>query len=289
MNDMVENLNDSAMFMESPAPSPSILIADHFIEGYGYRVHRSKGTKDWLITFTLSGTGKFTIGSESILVKGGALMLLAPGTPHHYETIEHCTWNFMWTHFNPLSHWTGMMDWLTSKPGYVYYSMTQRLLHNRIETAFGRVLQDSLRAQDINKKLAMNALEEILLLIYEQHGEGKARLRDPRVVEVLSIISANMKESHSIESLARKVSLSPSRLSHLFKDEVGDSIVETLTKLRLKQAARLLEHTSRQIAEIAEDVGYRDAFYFTKQFHACYGMSPSKFRAESQFKLEEQQ
>lgn len=284
---MAENLNDPAIITDTPAPPPSLLIADHFIQPYGYRTHRSKGTKDWLITLTLSGTGKFVIGDESFYVKGGDLMLLAPGTPHHYETPDQSIWNFMWAHFNPLSHWSDMMAWLSSKPGYLYYSVGQRVLHTRMEAAFGHVIQDSLRAQDVNKRLAMNALEEILLLIYEQHGDGGVHLRDPRVEEVLSILSANMKETHSIEALARTVSLSPSRLSHLFKAEVGDSIVETLTKLRLKQAARLLEHTTRQIAEVAEDVGYRDAFYFTKQFHAYYGVSPTKFRAELQHKLSE--
>jgi AraC family transcriptional regulator of arabinose operon len=104
---------------------------------------------------------------------------------------------------------------------------------------------------------------------------------DPRVSEVLHALMHRMSESHSVAALAQAVNLSPSRLAHMFKEQVGDSIIDTLNKIRLRQAARLLRFTTRQVGEVARDVGFQDPFYFTKQFKAFYGTSPSEFRSRN--------
>ncbi len=108
--------------------------------------------------------------------------------------------------------------------------------------------------------------------------KNKAPKIDERVEKLLDYLQVNLKKKHSIESLANTVALSPSRLSHLFKQEVGDSIVQYLLKMRLRQAANLLEYTSDPILEIAEEVGFKNPYYFTRQFTAYYGVSPRYYR-----------
>ncbi|MBC8074887.1 MAG: helix-turn-helix transcriptional regulator, partial [Chloroflexales bacterium] len=82
----------------------------------------------------------------------------------------------------------------------------------------------------------------------------------------------------NVAALAREIGLSPSRLSHLFKQQVGSSIVETALALRLRQAARLLAFTQHPVATIAHEAGFQSAFYFSRQFKAYYGQSPSAYR-----------
>lgn len=48
--------------------------------------------------------------------------------------------------------------------------------------------------------------------------------------------------------------------------------------MRLRQAANLLEYTSDPILEIAEEVGFKNPYYFTRQFTAYYGVSPRYYR-----------
>ncbi len=45
-------------------------------------------------------------------------------------------------------------------------------------------------------------------------------------------------------------------------------------------ASRLLRLTSLGIAEVAAEVGYEDAFYFSNRFRRYAGKSPTKFRAQ---------
>ncbi|WP_232289033.1 helix-turn-helix domain-containing protein [Paenibacillus sp. Aloe-11] len=78
----------------------------------------------------------------------------------------------------------------------------------------------------------------------------------------------------------KAVCLSPSRLSHLFKKQVGDSIIETLIKYRLNQAEKLIKYTIRPITEIALGVGFNSPDYFSRKFTDYFGVNPSKYRKQ---------
>ena len=100
---------------------------------------------------------------------------------------------------------------------------------------------------------------------------------DPRIEETLYLLAQRMQETVRVEELARSVGLSPSRLSHLFKENTGESIVETLNRMRIKQAALLLAHTIRNVTEAAHDVGFQNYNHFTRQFRKYTGLTPSEF------------
>lgn len=277
---MAESTNDPAA--QTRAPFPGILVSDRFREAYGYSVSRPRGTRDWLITFTLSGEGVYRIGDEATSCRPGDVAILTPGTPHDYATAPGSVWEFVWTHFLPYPHWSRWLQLPKTPGGLIYLHIADAKVRSRIEGAFQRIFQDSVTPGAYFDDLALNALEEVLILVAQANVKSAKAGSDPRIQSVLHLLSQHMAEPHRIDELAAKVNLSPSRLAHLFKEQTGDSIIETLNKLRLRQAARLLAFTSRQIAEIAEDVGYRSAFYFTKQFTAFYGMSPSAYRKKLQ-------
>lgn len=70
---------------------------------------------------------------------------------------------------------------------------------------------------------------------------------DTRVQVVLDAMTQVTSRQRSIEDLARLVSLSPSRLTHLFRCETGDSISNVISTARLREAARLLEFADEPI------------------------------------------
>jgi AraC family transcriptional regulator of arabinose operon len=276
MVNMVENLNDSAT--DTYIPPPGILIAGHFNKPYGYHVIRQEGTKDWLIVYTLSGAGQFVVGNEIIKCREGDVMILSPGTTHNYATQEGYSWEFMWSHFIPSVHWSQFVSWPANHKGIYHINMYQNtLIRERVEQAFQRLLQYHLEMQKYHEDLSLNSLEEIFILL-AQAKKTNNKLLDPRVELILQILTGQMSNNHSIDLLAQSVSLSPSRLAHLFKEQVGESIITTLNQIRLRQASKMLEFTNQPIAEIAYNVGFNDSFYFTAQFTKFFGMNPSAYR-----------
>ena len=54
--------------------------------------------------------------------------------------------------------------------------------------------------------------------------------------------------------------------------------MQALLSVRMRQAARLLEYSTLGVAEIAAEVGFESAFYFSRQFRARFGVSPTSYR-----------
>lgn len=80
------------------------------------------------------------------------------------------------------------------------------------------------------------------------------------------------------EQLAKKVSLSASYFSIVFKKYTGCSPVQYVTRVRLDKAKQLLRESALTISEVAYAVGFRDPLYFTRVFTHQVGVSPREYR-----------
>lgn len=267
----------------TPAPPPGMLLADHFGASFGYHVRRPHGTRDWLITYTLAGEGCYRLDGQSHLCRAGDIFILEPGAPHDYATGEAAAyWEFYWAHFTPRPHWVHWLHLPALAPGLLAQRISAPALRQRIEQTFVRLLQDSQGIGIWQDELSANALEEILILVAQQHERTKSHPLDPRIEAVLSLLNQRFRERLTVAELAQMVALSPSRLAHLFREQVGSSLMEVALNLRLRQAARLLEFTSLSVGEIAREVGFQSQFYFSRQFKIYYGRNPTDYRRQVQ-------
>ncbi|SDX97622.1 response regulator [Paenibacillus sp. CF384] len=97
---------------------------------------------------------------------------------------------------------------------------------------------------------------------------------------ILRTIHNEYKRDLSVEELAESVYLSPNYLSHLFKKQVGVSIIKYITNTRMKKAKELLAETNKKVADISEETGYSNMAYFCSLFKSHFGMTPTQFREE---------
>lgn len=285
-----KNLHDPANGPLGARHRPGLMVAGHFRQREPYRVVRPRGTDDWLLTFTLAGRGRYRMADVEHAARPGDLLLLAPGAHHDYGCVPREWWHFLWVHFLPRPDWLQHLDWRRLGPGLCSRHVPNARARARLKAAFLRCLAEAQAAQvtpeHLADELAMNALEEVLLLAArhgEAGGEGErgpasARTLSPEIRAVLEHLSANLARPHSIAELARVAKLSPSRFAHRFKTETGDAVIACLLKLRLRQAARLLAFSGLRVQEVAQEVGFESPYYFSRQFTRHFGMSPRAFR-----------
>ncbi len=99
--------------------------------------------------------------------------------------------------------------------------------------------------------------------------------------KVIPYIKNHYKETITIEQIAKDAALNPQYLMRLFKKEMGESILECVTKYRLSYARELLEKTNWNNEIISEKVGYASSNYFIKLFKKQFGLTPREFRKKS--------
>jgi AraC-like DNA-binding protein len=111
----------------------------------------------------------------------------------------------------------------------------------------------------------------------------------PKIPPALARCVEQMKlfyfEKHTVPSLARLAGLSPTHFSRVFKTSFGTSPIDWLRRERISQAKRRLADTTDDIKEIAEQVGYSDRYFFSKDFKKHTGFTPSQFRARETDRL----
>jgi AraC-like DNA-binding protein len=102
-----------------------------------------------------------------------------------------------------------------------------------------------------------------------------------RVQKVILLIRENSSKPITLDKLAQAVSMSSSRLRHLFKDEVGKTPTQYLKDLRMEMAWKLLENTSFHVKQVMVEVGVNDESHFSRDFKRAFGMTPKQCRTRS--------
>jgi two-component system response regulator YesN len=85
----------------------------------------------------------------------------------------------------------------------------------------------------------------------------------------------------TLTQIARSAHLSVSRLAHLFKEQMGITLMDYLTNVRIRHAKRLLLTTQWNCTRICFAVGYGNQSYFTRTFRRIAGITPQQFRQEN--------
>jgi len=86
----------------------------------------------------------------------------------------------------------------------------------------------------------------------------------------------------SVEKAAEISGYSDFYTMKLFKQYIGDSIVEYANKYKIHKAAVALLTAKKTVREIAAENGFDNISYFNRQFRKMYGLTPKEYRAKTQ-------
>ncbi|MEF2964779.1 response regulator [Paenibacillus sp. M1] len=91
-------------------------------------------------------------------------------------------------------------------------------------------------------------------------------------------LEEHLRENLTVKQLAEQFHLNPSYLSVLFKKEMGRTISDFVQEARMNKAKELLRDPNVKVYEVAEQVGFQTAAYFTFLFKKLTGLTPQDFR-----------
>jgi len=105
-------------------------------------------------------------------------------------------------------------------------------------------------------------------------------LRDRQVGAALARLHAHPDHPWTIESIAAEVTMSRAAFARRFTSLTGETPLAYLTRWRLNLAAQRLRDTDQPIAAVAEQVGYRSEYSFSRAFTRLHGQPPGRYRRQ---------
>lgn len=125
-------------------------------------------------------------------------------------------------------------------------------------------------------------LEEWFLSFFFKVNEYICLKRSSRnenlIAKVKDFVDKNYIKNITLTSISKDFGISSGYLSVLFNDYIGQNFIDYLSNMRIHKAKNLLKSTDMKIYEIADKVGYRDAYYFSTAFKKIVGINPTDYR-----------
>lgn len=245
-------------------------------------IDRPQGLKGYIINITVKGTGLVFPGSpEEQRVRRGDLMLIPTKAVHDYgRAPESETWFHRWIYFQPRATWYELLKWDKCINQTGFFSTQDAAQTEMLDLLFEEVERVSKSGTLLGEDLAHNLLEQILLRCCELFSRRSRMVIDERILRVCHHVHENLGNELNVDELAAVACMSGSRLSHLFKEQMGLTLRQWIEDQRLNLSRQLLITTNLAINQIALHLGYQDALYFSRVFRKRVGVSPKEYRRE---------
>jgi len=117
--------------------------------------------------------------------------------------------------------------------------------------------------------------------IIERRSTDFRAVFDPLVRDALSFIWRNYHRKISIDAVAASVNVSRSTLYHAFEEELGATIAQTITSVRMDKACGMLRDSDLPVGEIAASCGFSGPIVFHNAFQREIGSGPREWRAKN--------
>ncbi|MCG7380881.1 helix-turn-helix domain-containing protein [Paenibacillus sp. ACRSA] len=134
------------------------------------------------------------------------------------------------------------------------------------------------RGEGLERFHANALMQGIIYELIMEYESSQGGAKSDMVDAVATFISGHYRQNLELKELAALAGCSVRQLQRRFKQEKELGPMEYVIQLRMESAARMLRHTDVSIGEIADKMGYRDMYYFSRAFKKYFGVPPQRYR-----------
>ena len=252
-----------------------------FLESLGVNrlqepVHRPQGIPIFQWFYCVKGRGEITIAGQKSIVSEGQGFLIAPNTAHAYSGLTHdFTLHFIGFSGNACAE---ILTSLHMCESGVYHISKPDLFSFHIRRLSRIVTGNKTEKETALSKACYDMFLDLPPCIRQIQDTFSAS-EDERIQFIIDFIDNHYAEPFSLSELAESIQLSREYMCTLFKQILGQTIVQYLQTVRITHARIfLIQYPEKQISEIASLCGFENSSYFGKVFRKICGCSPDQFR-----------
>ncbi|MFH1499095.1 MAG: AraC family transcriptional regulator [Verrucomicrobiota bacterium] len=249
-------------------PSPQLTVGLVRIEGpvTGNYVHVKHVHPYWQIEWVVGQEFSIQIGRKTLHLRDGDIVLIPPQNWHHLEHPEGKSGRSIKFVVEEMAeHYP---------PGIMARSPASALIHRALGAAIalGNEPEDDVR---VHIEHLISALLDIHYARLNPTGAESDLVREARKLIERAVAAGR---PIKVNELAAELRCSTAYLNRVFRVHLGIPAKVFIDQHRFEIARRLLLETNLTITELADSLGFDDAFRFSRFFKRLSGESPSDFR-----------
>ena len=208
----------------------------------------------------------------------GSCLFIRPGIPHRYRPDPGSIWSEVFFVFGgPIFDAWGTSPWL---PDYMHFPLSPV---DYWLQAFQKALPEDHETQEPLQTTLKSVcrIQALLAEIVLYRNKGSLRHEDRLWLDrARAAIESLLSDQRDLPAAAQLLHMPYDAFRKRFARLAGSTPSSYLAVLRSDRACRMLLETTRTLSEIAEQLGYCDAFHFSKAFKKSVGSSPSTYRKD---------
>lgn len=254
-----------------------------------HELGRDKLYKTWhtidgaMIIYTYTDGGNIVFSDHIFPIAKGALCYISPSTSHYTMPDAPSAYDRskIFISVDDLNRLlsalpeSSEMRELFSNNSVVYAQIPQDH-QERVEEIFQRSCE-SLQENDImNEQLLCSFLE--LMIYLKKYTVHHVCIPSDLLSRAVAYINRHYSKNITLEDICREVYVSKYYFCRKFKDMMGMTVMEYISKTRLSAAKAMLKSSNMSIEAISERCGFSSVSYFSQSFKKQMGISATKYR-----------
>ena len=239
-------------------------------------IQRPNGIQYYQLFICTAGIGEVMLGHERGIIREGQGLFLIPNTTQIYRPVRP-GWKVDYICFTgPVC--TAILNSLGLSESMVFNYTDPGNFHdhlrNLVRISDSRSMRKSRAFSEECFSLLLDTSEQINRINIDMTAD-----MDDTILRVMIYINQHYMEDISLDDIAAHIGRSKEHLCRIFKKNMQETVVHSITKNRLFHARELLlQHPEKSIEEIGAACGFQTTSYFDTVFRKWEGVSPSNYR-----------
>lgn len=237
--------------------------------------NRKEGVKEYIFFYCTEGKGFINVEGKEYCLQKNEAFCIPCNKSHFYYACDEDPWSILWVHFKG--------------DDTKYFPLDAcRIVHFASENATNRMffLFDLLfRVLEGHYSLGnfiyiSQVLSLILAETYYREKHKSVSMQNRQITQIIRFMYKHLNENLTLTQILEEFNCSKSYLNTIFQKYTQSAPMEFYIKIKMQEACKILRSTDLLIYEIAQQLGYKDQYYFSRLFKKVIGSSPATYRKE---------
>lgn len=244
-----------------------------FPEATDHYRERKEGIEEYVFIFCTEGKGVISVNGKEYMLNRNEAFCIPRFQSHYYYACAEQPWSILWVHFKGEDvHFYPVDQCHIIKFTSIYAT-------NRMMFLFELLF----RVLEVNYTLGnfiyiSQVLSLILAETYMREKGNQTIIQNKHVTDVIRYMQKYMEENMTLEQIVEEFGLSKSYLNAIFKKHTQHAPMDFYINMKMKEACKLLKTTDLYIYQVAQRLGYKDQYYFSRIFSKVVGVSPKEYK-----------